>query len=509
MKKVLLFAFLTITCSVFAQVKSDEELHSYINKRINAQSLNIPDKFTKNLNRILHDIVFAKAHVDGAQGEHLIDTLYYYTEGDDGDSLYVKYGCYTSGDRWIFISDTIFVNICYVETDPFYIQDSGSYLKASDSNQYITPKYYQDNQPIIPDVSGKLNLSDSNLYITPKYYIDNLPDISGKINTGDSNIYVTPKALSNFGYLTAYIETDPYRYTDTSSYYKKTVMNNILNGYLTTNALTGYATTTWVGQQGYLTTSPPEVDAVWLSDSSGYYPKTVVDNKLGLYAPLSSLSGYATTGDLSGGLSGKANTSHAHAISEVTNLQTTLDGKATSSHAHAISDVTNLQITLDGKQATLENQVNIKSVNGVSLVGSGDVVISGSGNGYCLGFQCLTSSMASATTYYIGNEPFAASTTQTINIVDCPKAGTIKAASIRFRRTNGTYTSGNFIMSVNVNNVATQIASVANFNTPLVFSNASLNIPVVYGDDLQIKVLTPTLSVAGTACFVSGNIYIE
>jgi len=48
-------------------------------------------------------------------------------------------------------------------------------------------------------------------------------------------------------------------------------------------------------------------------------------------------------------LDGKAASSHTHAISDVTNLQTTLDGKAASSHTHAISDVTNLQTSLDGK----------------------------------------------------------------------------------------------------------------------------------------------------------------
>lgn len=45
-------------------------------------------------------------------------------------------------------------------------------------------------------------------------------------------------------------------------------------------------------------------------------------------------------------------TSHTHAISDVTNLQTSLDGKASSSHNHAISDVTGLQTALDGKQAS-------------------------------------------------------------------------------------------------------------------------------------------------------------
>jgi hypothetical protein len=49
------------------------------------------------------------------------------------------------------------------------------------------------------------------------------------------------------------------------------------------------------------------------------------------------------------GLSGKAATSHSHAIPDVTGLQTALDGKAASSHSHGISDVTGLQTALDSK----------------------------------------------------------------------------------------------------------------------------------------------------------------
>lgn len=76
---------------------------------------------------------------------------------------------------------------------------------------------------------------------------------------------------------------------------------------------------------------------------------------------------YATTSQLAG----KANSTHTHVVSDVTNLQAALDakqasgsyatttaltsglaGKASTSHTHAISDVTNLQTTLDGKQPT-------------------------------------------------------------------------------------------------------------------------------------------------------------
>lgn len=43
---------------------------------------------------------------------------------------------------------------------------------------------------------------------------------------------------------------------------------------------------------------------------------------------------------------------HAHAISDVTGLQTALDGKAASSHTHTIANVTGLQTALDGKSDT-------------------------------------------------------------------------------------------------------------------------------------------------------------
>lgn len=44
-------------------------------------------------------------------------------------------------------------------------------------------------------------------------------------------------------------------------------------------------------------------------------------------------------------------------------------------HSHAIADVTGLQTAIDGKQATLVSGTNIKTINGVSITGSGDVEV--------------------------------------------------------------------------------------------------------------------------------------
>jgi hypothetical protein len=80
-----------------------------------------------------------------------------------------------------------------------------------------------------------------------------------------------------------------------------------------------------------------------------------------------------TAQNLKNDIDGKANISHTHDISNVTNLQPTLnnkldkgtyvgnaqdlkndiDGKANISHTHDISNVTNLQPTLDGKESTI------------------------------------------------------------------------------------------------------------------------------------------------------------
>lgn len=53
-----------------------------------------------------------------------------------------------------------------------------------------------------------------------------------------------------------------------------------------------------------------------------------------------------------------------------------INGKANVGHTHAISEITNLQSTLNGKQATLVSGTNIKTINGNSILGSGNLSIS-------------------------------------------------------------------------------------------------------------------------------------
>ena len=99
--------------------------------------------------------------------------------------------------------------------------------------------------------------------------------------------------------------------------------------------------------------------------------KTVVDSSLS-----SSSTNPVQNKVVTSALNGKANSSHSHSISNITNLQSALDsksdtghthddryytetemntklnGKANSSHSHSISNITNLQSALDSKSDT-------------------------------------------------------------------------------------------------------------------------------------------------------------
>ena len=77
---------------------------------------------------------------------------------------------------------------------------------------------------------------------------------------------------------------------------------------------------------------------------------------------------------LTSALTGKAATTHSHAISDITSLDFTLAGKANTVHTHIIDDVFGLTAGLAGKQASLVSGTNIKTLNGVSILGGGDLV---------------------------------------------------------------------------------------------------------------------------------------
>jgi len=158
-----------------------------------------------------------------------------------------------------------------------------------------------------------------------------------------------------------------------------------------------------------------------------------------------------------------------------------------------------------GLQQNLVSGTNIKTVNGSSLLGSGDLLTTG----YTLSVQALTSSPTDAQTIYFGQLPKAPTTTANISKVYIRKAGTIKIAQVYcYSGTAGTNEA--WVMSIRLNNTTdTQIASVAAAASERIFNNSSLNIAVVAGDYIEIKCVNPTWATNPLTTIFGGYIYIE
>jgi uncharacterized protein YfkK (UPF0435 family) len=231
------------------------------------------------------------------------------------------------------------------------------------------------------------------------------------------------------------------------------VVNTITNnnqltngaGYITSSALTGYATETYVGTQisNLVDSSPATLDtlnelAAALGDDPNF--ATTVSTSIGTKVPQArTITINGTSYDLTANRSwtinsmvypsagialstgtawgtsitdnssnwntaygwgnhasaGYAASSHTHSIANVTGLQTALDGKqasgsyAASVHTHAISDVTGLQTALAGKQAQLN--------------GTGFVKVSGTTVSYDNSTYLTTSSASSTYVRYTGS----------------------------------------------------------------------------------------------------------
>lgn len=116
-------------------------------------------------------------------------------------------------------------------------------------------------------------------------------------------------------------------------------------------------------------------------------PDIVVD-----VSDITGLGTLATQNGVFSGTSSGVNTGDQTSIVGITGTKSEFDGAVTdgdfayagdapTAHTHPQSDVTNLVTDLAAKQATLVSGTSIKTINGASVLGAGDIVISGgSGN---------------------------------------------------------------------------------------------------------------------------------
>jgi len=120
------------------------------------------------------------------------------------------------------------------------------------------------------------------------------------------------------------------------------------------------------------------------------------------------------------------------------------------------------------------------------------------------------STLTDSATYYFGSlAGLAPQTTAALARMYIPKAGSIKAAYV-WTRAGTAGTAENISMNVRLNNATdTLIATVGQAAATRLFSNTALNIAVVQGDYIEIKMVCPAWVTNPATMAVGGVVYIE
>ena len=253
------------------------------------------------------------------------------------------------------------------------------------------------------------------------YYTKTEVDTSLETKANKSEIPTVPTNVSAFtndaGYLTEHQSLDNY-YTKTESdgkYATQVVVNEEIAARINDvrevkatleskankseiPSLNGYATEQWVGEQGYLTEHQPlktingetivgngnieissgeETDPIWNAEKGNYYTKSDIDTSLETKANKSEIPTVPTnvsafTND-AGYLTEHQSLDNYYTKTEVnSSLETKADKTDIPTVPTKVSEFTN-----DAGYLTEHQQ--LKTINGESIIGSGDIVISGGG----------------------------------------------------------------------------------------------------------------------------------
>lgn len=151
-----------------------------------------------------------------------------------------------------------------------------------------------------------------------------------------------------------------------------------------------------IGSETYDTVGEASVTQVQTSGTK-IATVTIDGTATDLYAPEggSSVDPSSTTPAMDGTAAVGTSTDYARAD----HVHPTDTSRAAASHTHAIADVTGLQTALDGKQDALVSGTNIKTINGESLLGSGDLSVGGGGNGLLVTITETTSGTTTTATF--------------------------------------------------------------------------------------------------------------
>ena len=295
-------------------------------------------------------------------------------------------------------------------------------LEGYATEQWVNSKNYLTSHQSLEDYATKEQLSTKAdkkhthlLKDITDYVAPNLSIYAKKTDIPSLNGYATEEWVTNKGYLTSHQSLEDY-YTktqvdaklkgisggtvDLSDYYTKVESDDKYALKTSIPTLDGYATEEWVNSKGFLTTHQDLTDYAKKTELTNYYTKVESDGKYALSADIPSLNGYATEQWVTNQgyltthqsledyatkeqLSTKADKEHTHLLKDITdyvapNLSIyakktdipSLNGYATEQWVNSKGYLTSHQDLTD-----YARKAEIKTVNGHSLIGSGDIQI--------------------------------------------------------------------------------------------------------------------------------------
>ena len=250
-------------------------------------------------------------------------------------------------------------------------QDLSTYAKKTDipslegyaTEQWVNSKNYLTSHQSLEDYATKEQLSTKAnkehthlLNDITDYVAPNLSIYAKKTDIPSLNGYATEQWVTNQGYLTSHQSLEDY-YTktqvdaklngisggtvDLSNYYTKVESDDKYALKTSIPSLNGYATEDWVTNQGYLKQHQDLSTYAKKTELTNYYTKAESDGKYALSADIPSLNGYAT--------------------------EQWVENKG--------------YLTTHQSLADYAKKEELKTINGSSLIGSGDIQIEGGGDG--------------------------------------------------------------------------------------------------------------------------------
>ena len=288
-------------------------------------------------------------------------------------------------------------------------------LNGYATEEWVTSKKYLTSHQSLEDyytktqVDAKLKLISGGTVDLSNYYtkVESDGKYALKTSIPTLNGYATEEWVNSKGFLTTHQSlTDYAKKTELANYYTKAESDGKYALSADIPSLNGYATEDWVNSKGFLTTHQSLTDYAKKTELANYYTKAESDGKYALSADIPSLNGYATEDWVNSkgfltthqsltdyakkiDLSTKADKEHTHLLKDITdyvapNLSIyakktdipSLEGYATEQWVNSKGYLTSHQSLTD-----YAKKAELKTINGSSLIGSGDITIEGGGNG--------------------------------------------------------------------------------------------------------------------------------